>query len=192
VTGPAIALSLPPWLPGFIRERGPSFPGALDRMALLVALAGENVRRGTGGPFAAGVFEAQGGRLAAAGVNVVLPSRCSLAHAEVMALGGAQRRLGTHDLGAARFPSLVLATSVEPCAMCLGALVWSGVRLLECGARGEDAGAAGFDEGPKPERWEEELRRRGISVTRDVLREEAAAVLRGYATGGGVIYNPSR
>ncbi|HEY0663169.1 MAG TPA: nucleoside deaminase, partial [Thiobacillaceae bacterium] len=57
-------------------------------------------------------------------------------------------------------------------------------------ARGEDVVALGFDEGPKPADWIEELRGRGITVSGDVLREEARAVLADYRAAGGPIYNP--
>ncbi|HSM92577.1 MAG TPA: hypothetical protein VLT47_06770 [Anaeromyxobacteraceae bacterium] len=187
-----ISLTLPPWLPAFLAPRGHAYPRAPDRMALLVALAAENARRGTGGPFAAGVFEREGGRLVGVGVNVVVPARSSLAHAEVIALGAAQRAVATHDLGATHLPPLLLACSAEPCVMCLGATLWSGVRGLECGASGDDVEAAGFDEGPKPEDWEGELRRRGIGVARGILRAEAAEVLRAYAAAGRRVYNPTR
>ena len=46
-----------------------------------------------------------------------------------------------------------------------------------CGARDEDAERVGFDEGAKPSEWVPTLERRGITVQRDVLREEAASVL---------------
>lgn len=73
--------------------------------------------------------------------------------------------------------------------MCRGAISWSGVRRLVCGSRNEDAHAIGFDEGPKPPGRISELERCGISVVRDELRDEAAAVLRRYAEEGGVNYN---
>ncbi|WP_217995186.1 hypothetical protein [Methylogaea oryzae] len=76
--------------------------------------------------------------------------------------------------------------------MCLGATLWSGVKSLLCGARDEDARAIGFDEGPKPADWADQLRRRGIAVTRDVMRDEACKVLQRYKNQGGTIYNPSR
>jgi len=72
--------------------------------------------------------------------------------------------------------------------MCMGAIPWSGVPHLVCGARGEDAVAIGFDEGAKPVDWPAEMQRRKIRVSRDVLRNDAAAVLREYAENGGVIY----
>ena len=53
----------------------------------------------------------------------------------------------------------------------------------------EDARAVGFDEGDKHPDWPARLQARGIEVVRDIRREEAAAILRRYAAGGGVIYN---
>ena len=76
--------------------------------------------------------------------------------------------------------------------MCLGAIPWSGVRRVVCGARGADACAIGFDEGAKPADWVAALTGRGIEVLRDVLRDEAQAVLRHYAESGRNIYNARR
>ena len=74
--------------------------------------------------------------------------------------------------------------------MCFGAIPWSGVNRLICGARDKDARDVGFDEGPKVKNWVAELRSRGITVLRDVLRKEAVAVLSEYAaTAGSPIYN---
>jgi tRNA(Arg) A34 adenosine deaminase TadA len=157
-------------------------------MAFVIRLAELNERRGTGGPFAAAVFDCESHELLAAGVNLVLASGYSIAHAEVVALSLAQRTAGGFDLGR-KGASRELVTSVEPCAMCLGAVCWSGIRGLVCGARGEDAETIGFDEGPKREDWVRDLEARGIQVTRDVMREAAGRVLQDYAARGGVIYN---
>ena len=69
--------------------------------------------------------------------------------------------------------------------MCLGAVVWSGVQTLVCGATDGDARAVGFDEGPKPPDWVSTLYQRGITVHRDVLRPDAAGVLQAYADAAG-------
>lgn len=161
-------------------------------MALAVRLASENVTHGTGGPFGAAVFDVERGRLVAAGVNLVETAHASWAHAEMVALALAQQTVGTYDLSAAGLPRCALVTSAEPCAMCLGAMPWSGVRLLVCGARDEDVRAIGFDEGQKPADWVPALEQRGIAVLRDVLRDQAVAALRAYVTQGGSIYNPGR
>ena len=61
-----------------------------------------------------------------------------------------------------------------------------------CGASVDDAEEIGFDEGMKPAYWVRSLEERGITVERDVLRDEAASVLREYAEKGGEIYNSRR
>jgi tRNA(Arg) A34 adenosine deaminase TadA len=150
------------------------------------------VAHGTGGPFAAGIFDTQTGRLIAPGVNLVMSLNCSIFHAEVTAILSAQKRLGTFDLGIPQLSPMEIVCSSEPCMMCLGTILWSGIKRLVCGARHEDAERIGFDEGPRPENWPEALEKRGVQVLRNVLRDRAVSVLRIYRDSGGVIYNPSR
>ena len=76
--------------------------------------------------------------------------------------------------------------------MCFGAVPWSGVNSLIWGAGKADAEAAGFDEGDKPENWVQSLHDRGIHTHADVLRKEAAAVLKKYAKKKGAIYHPGQ
>jgi tRNA(Arg) A34 adenosine deaminase TadA len=163
-------------------------PDVAARMRFVLALVRDNIAAG-GGPFAAAVFERDSGRLLAAGSNRVVASHCSAAHAEVLALSLAQARVGNHDLGASGLPACELVTSAEPCAMCLGAVLWSGVRGLVCGAQAADVRALGFDEGPRAADWIGELQARGIAVTTGLLRASACALLCDYANGGGPIYN---
>ncbi len=158
-------------------------------MDLVTTLSKLNIEQGTGGPFGAGVFRTDTHGLVAPGVNLVLSSQSSLAHAEVVAIMMAQQTLGVHDLGANGLLPHELVTSCEPCAMCLGAICWSGVRHLVCGARGSDAEAIGFDEGPKPKNWASALEQRGISVTVDIGRPKATQVLQQYVDQGGEVYN---
>jgi len=186
---PQLALGLPQWVESLLSDGERAYPALEERMGLVIDLARLNVEHGTGGPFGAAVFDQQAHRLIAPGVNVVVQSGCSIAHAEMLALVLAQQALGQYDLGGDGAPSCELVTSTEPCAMCLGAIPWSGVRRVVCGARDEDARAIGFDEGPKLPTWVQELEGRGIAVLRDMCREEAVAVLRDYEERGGVIYN---
>jgi tRNA(Arg) A34 adenosine deaminase TadA len=125
----------------------------------------------------------------AAGLNSVTRLGNSVLHAEVVAIMLAQQRVGSFTLRGPGLPTHELVTSCEPCAMCLGATLWSGVRGLVCGATREDATALGFDEGPVFAQSYEHLRARGIAVERGVLRAEAAAVLELYRERGGPIYN---
>jgi tRNA(Arg) A34 adenosine deaminase TadA len=178
MTARQLVLDIPPWIASFAR------PLVDDeaRMALTVRLSHENVLRG-GGPFGGTVFAED--RLLAAGVNLVLGTGFSIAHAEIVALMRAQAALGDASLIP---PPLTLFASTEPCCQCFGALVWAGVRRLVCGANTADAEAVGFDEGPKPAAWVRVLEQRGIAVTEGVQRTEAQAVLAEYAARGGRIY----
>jgi tRNA(Arg) A34 adenosine deaminase TadA len=186
---PQVTLGLPGWVEEFLPDPERTYPTEEDRMRLVVELSRLNVERGTGGPFGAAIFERETGRLLAPGMNLVVPSSCSVAHAEMVAIMIAQQVVGDFDLGGEGKPAYELYASTEPCAMCFGATPWSGVRSLLCGARDEDARAVGFDEGAKLPDWVTALEERGISVKRDVLREDAARVLRDYAESGGEIYN---
>lgn len=186
---PASPFPLPSWTIRAVRRQRTPILAARDRMRFVIRLALTNVTAGTGGPFGAAVFETKTGRLVAVGVNVVEPTNCSLAHAEMVALANAHRVLARFDLGAHGMPRLELVTSCEPCAMCYGGIIWSGVRHLVCSARASDATAIGFDEAPKPKNWVATLERRGISVVRDVGRSEAIAVFQRYQETGGRVYN---
>jgi len=179
---------LPAWAIRVAR-RQTRMVSAVDRMRFVIQLAMTNVTSRTGGPFGAAIFETRTGRLVAVGVNLVESSNCSLAHAETVALANAHRILGHFDLSATGLPKLELITSCEPCAMCYGAILWSGVRKIVCGARSQDAAAIGFDEGPKPRNWVAAFEQRGVSVTRDVCRKDAIAVFQRYQHAGGRIYN---
>jgi tRNA(Arg) A34 adenosine deaminase TadA len=181
-----VALSLPPWVAG-IAATGQHCPGDDAKVALAVALARGNIGHGTGGPFGAAIFD-QDDALVAAGVNVVLPQSCSVAHAEMMAFMLAQQATGRARLNddGRRY---TLATSAQPCCQCYGASIWAGIDTLLIGARSEDVEAlTQFDEGPLPSDWLGELARRGIAVRRDLERDAARAVLADYGRLGGARY----
>jgi tRNA(Arg) A34 adenosine deaminase TadA len=186
---PKIQLELPPWIESYLANSTLDLSDRDGRMDLVIGLARQNVLQNTGGPFGAAIFNADTHELIAPGVNRVVGCQCSVAHAEIMAIMLAQKCYGTFDLAAAPVPACELVTSTEPCAMCLGAIPWSGVRVLVCGACDEDARRIGFDEGSKPAAWVQQLEQRGIQVFREVQRAEAAAVLDEYAVRGGPIYN---
>lgn len=177
-----VSIAIPSWIDEVVASHSGGFADDVARMQLAVRLSRENVERG-GGPFGAAIFA--GDRVIAAGVNRVLDCGLSIAHAEIVAMMRAQTRLGSQPTAAG---ALTLVTSCEPCCQCFGALVWSGVTELVCGAVTEDAEAVGFDEGPKPDAWPETLARRGIGVRLSVCRDEAREVLDDYKRRGGTIY----
>jgi tRNA(Arg) A34 adenosine deaminase TadA len=186
VNHPGSTPLLPAWIVGAEGMDGPC-AGDDARIALAIGLARRNVEHATGGPFGAAVFD-EDGQVVAVGVNRVEPLQVSLAHAEIVALVGAQRKLGRARLNddGRRY---TLATSAQPCCQCYGAVVWAGIDELLIGARSEDTESlAGFDEGPLPDDWIGALERRGIRVTRDLCRDAARAVLATYGSRGGKRY----
>ena len=178
-----LVITVPGWVDEVLAGHDAGFASDEACMRFAVALAAENVRRG-GGPFGAAVFA--GEQHVASGVNRVLDTRYSIAHAEIVAIANAQRVLAQEPGLLAR--PLTLVTSAEPCCQCFGALVWSGIDRLVCGATTADVEAIGFDEGPKPHAWSERLRERGIATREQVERAAAREVLAEYQRRGGEIY----
>ncbi|WP_019074228.1 nucleoside deaminase [Streptomyces hokutonensis] len=188
-------VALPAWIDDELADVPAVVPGREDRMRLVHRLADRNWREGNGGPFAALVAERDTGRIVSVGVNVVLASGVSSAHAEVVALGLAQKTVGGWDLGAEGLPVHELVVNWRPCVQCYGATMWSGVRALVVAGEGPELEEiTTFDEGPLGADWAEQFEARGIAVVGDVLRDEALAVFRNYreavdAADGIVVYN---
>ncbi|HHE07807.1 MAG TPA: nucleoside deaminase [Chlorobaculum parvum] len=183
-----ITFTLPEWLATYAVSYQAS-TGLDERMRFVIEASRLNVGSGTDGPFAAAVFEHETGELVSLGVNLVISRQSSVLHAEMVAIILAQKQLGTYDLGGFGMPAYELLSSSEPCAMCFGAIPWSGVRYVATGALGEDVRSIGFDEGAKPENWIQEYESRGIHVITGVEREMARDVLSLYQQTGGHIYN---
>jgi len=210
VTLPAWALAS--WEEYFTRK----YTTDEEMMSLAIHLSDRNITEGTGGPFGAAIFERHADNhatLVSIGMNRVVPLGNSTLHGETVAIQLAQRKLGSFTLmldenkedglfydeshdddddekesSPTRKRKFELFTSCEPCAMCLGATLWSGVSRMVCGATKNDAQAIGFDEGPVFEQSYEHLEKAGIQVTRNVLKEDAAKVLQRYGNIG-LIYN---
>jgi len=185
-----ITLTLPQWAEDELKHLPTYMPTVEERMAAVIRFSRLNFENGTGGPFAAGVFERDSGKLVVIGVNRVVPSNCSSAHAEVMTLSLAQKILGTYDLGAAGLPVYQLVVNWRPCAMCYGATLWSGIRsLVIAGSGPELEEITGFDEGPIHPEWDKELAKRGVELTNNILTEEALEVYRAFAASKVLVYN---
>lgn len=121
-----LSVALPDWVSRAI-DGTVGFPDDETRMRLAIRLARENVIRATGGPFGAAIFEAESGRLAGVGVNLVVPLHNSCLHAEMVAFMTAQAAAGTYSLAAAGLPAHELYTSCEPCAMCAATMLQAGI-----------------------------------------------------------------
>lgn len=186
----SFGVTMPDWF-GEMAKGLPAFvPDVADRVALVNTIARKNFDEQTGGPFGAGVFDAESGRIISLGVNRVMTSGIAAAHAEVTALSLAQAAVGTWDLGAAGQPTRQLVVNWRPCIMCMGATIWSGVRELVIAGEGPELEElTGFDEGPVTDNWIAELEARGISVVTDIHRDEAVSLFRDFGNSNAVVYN---
>ena len=165
-------------------------------MHLAVSLSRQNVMENTGGPFGCAIFERDVNTniatLVSVGINRVVPLSNSTLHGETVAIQMAQSKLKSHtmrDLPHSDGKStrkFELFTSCEPCAMCLGATLWSGVSRIVCGATKDDAESIGFNEGPVFDASYDCLREDGIEVKKSVLQKEAAEVLNYYGEIGDI------
>lgn len=145
------------------------------------------IKRGAG-PFLAAIYDAQG-KLVSMAANSVVDENCSNNHAEMNAIKRAEAKMGSFDLAPYR---LSLYVTSEPCLMCLGGIMWSGIEAVYYGVpskRVEEI--TGFDEGFKPN-WLEEFKKRGITVYGEIEVATGEAVLDEYVKLGKKIYKPSR
>lgn len=183
-------IDLPEWAIAEHDKLPQVMPTMKERMSHVIRFSKLNVDHDTGGPFAAGVFEKESGKLVVIGVNRVVPTNCSAAHAEMVAISLAQKILGTFDLGGPNMPVYQLVVNWRPCVMCYGALHWSGIRSLSiAGDSSEVEEITGFDEGPIHPNWREELENNGIEVQVGVMKAEALEVFKAYKAAGGLVYN---
>jgi tRNA(Arg) A34 adenosine deaminase TadA len=182
-----LSITLPRWIERTVDERLICLTQD-ERVRVAIALARDNVLNDTGGPFGAAIFDRLTGRVVGVGANLVIEATNSTAHAEILAIGVAEARLRSWTLGAPGH-SYELVTSCDPCAMCLGAALWSGVSRIVAAADRVDASALGFDEGPVFADSFRYLEQRGIEIVRGVLRSEAREVFDLYRGRGGTIYN---
>lgn len=127
----------------------------------------------------------------------------------MVALSLAQQNLSSWNLNAENMPIHQLVTNAKPCIMCFGCCHWSGttstttsinniiyktgIKSLVYAAESDDVEKlTGFDEGPVPENWKEEFKKRGIEVISGIRTEESKEVLKLYKDYGRYVYNPDR
>ncbi len=108
-------------------------------LKLAIDLAIENVESGKGGPFGAVVVK--NGEVIATGQNSVTQFNDPTAHAEIVAIRNASKKLDSFQL-----EGCLIYSSCEPCPMCLGAIFWSRASKLVFAADKHDAAKAGFDD----------------------------------------------
>lgn len=108
----------------------------LDRA---VELSRMGIEQGNGGPF--GCVIVSGDKIVGEGCNMVTSTNDPTAHAEVVAIRDACKKLNTFQLDGCD-----VYTSCEPCPMCLGALYWARVRKVVYANTRYEAAAIEFDD----------------------------------------------
>ena len=93
------------------------------------------------------------------------------AHAEVVALRAAAKSLGNY-----RLTNAVLYSTIEPCAMCAGALIQARIRRLVYGARDERAGAVAS----RFRICDSEFLNHRIEITEGVLEAECRELMQAF------------
>lgn len=140
------------------------------------------------GPFLAAIYDSEG-NLIAKEANSVVKGVCSHNHAEMNAIKAAEKALNTYDLSEY---NLSLYVTAEPCIMCLGGIMWSGIKEVYYSVPSKNVEQiTGFDEGFKPD-WLAEFKKRGITVYGNIEIEAGEKVLHEYVEQGNIVYKPER
>jgi len=133
-----------------------------------INLALENVKSGNGGPFGAVIVKDN--KIIARGANAVTSSNDPTAHAEVMAIRNACKKLKTFQLD-----DCEIYTSCEPCPMCLGAIYWARPKKIYFACTKKDAAEINFDDSFIYEEIPLPIEKRKIP-TEQIMRNEAVKV----------------
>ncbi len=140
------------------------------------------------GPFVAAIYD-NNGNLIAKTSNSVVNDNCSNNHAEMNVIKEAEKKLGTYDLSKY---NLSLYVTAEPCMMCLGGIMWSGIKNVYYGVPSKTVEKiTGFDEGFKPN-WFKEFKKRGIIVYGNIKPSIGEKELYNYVNNGEKLYKPER
>ncbi len=147
-------------------------------MKRAIRLAVDRSSRGTCGPFGAVIVK--GGRVVGEGWNRVVETKDPTAHAEIMAIRAACRKLETHQLN-----GCILYSSCEPCPMCLAAIYWARIDTVFFAAVSSDAAEAGFDDSKLYKEVSLPAKKRSLRMTRLCCKDGAKVF-------GKWIANPDR
>ena len=125
----------------------------------------------TTGEVPVGAVVVKDGEVIATGFNAPISSHDPTAHAEIRALRDAANKLGNY-----RLPECELYVTLEPCAMCVGAMLYARIARLVYGAPDPKTGACGS----VIDLISESKLNHHLSVTSGVMAEECAALLREF------------
>ena len=153
-------------------------------MNRFMKIANDNAEKGIekkeGGPFGAVIVD-KDGNIISNGNNKVLKNNDPTAHAEVVAIREACKKLNTYDLS-----DYILYTSCEPCPMCLSAAIWANIKTIYYGCTKEDANNIGFRDDIIYDYLKGE--NKSLVKLENMDREECLKTFEKYNKENGVIY----
>ena len=133
-------------------------------MQKAIELSIKNINN-NGGPF--GCVIVKNNKIISEGVNGVTQNNDPTAHAEIVAIRNACKKLNTFDLSGCE-----LYTSCEPCPMCLSAIYWSHIDLVYYGNSRENAAEIQFDDKFIYDEMKKDINERKIPL-KQILKDEA-------------------
>ena len=138
------------------------------------------IEKGEGGPFGAVIVD-KSGNVISKGNNIVIKTKDPTAHAEIVAIREACKKLNSYDLS-----EYVLYTTAEPCPMCLSAIIWANIKEVYYGCSRKDAGEIGF----RDDMIYEYLKGKNQQVIRlkEIDKKECKEVFERYKDIGGILY----
>ena len=142
--------------------------------------AQEGIAKNEGGPFGAIIVDKEE-NIISNGNNKVIENTDPTAHAEIIAIREACKKLKTYDLS-----EYILYTSCEPCPMCLSAIIWANIKQVYYGCTKKDAGEIGF----RDDMIYEYLKGKNKDLIKleELDREECLEVFKKYKEENGTIY----
>lgn len=142
--------------------------------------AQEGISKKEGGPFGAIIVDKEG-NIISNGNNKVIKNTDPTAHAEIIAIREACKKLKTYDLS-----EYILYTSCEPCPMCLSAIIWANIKQVYYGCTKKDAGEIGF----RDDMIYEYLKGKNKDLIKleELEREDCLEVFKKYKEENGTIY----
>ncbi len=142
-------------------------------MKRAIELAQMGIEMNLGGPF--GCVVVKDGEIVGEGNNQVTSTNDPTAHAEVIAIREACKKLGAFQLD-----GCAIYTSCEPCPMCLGAIYWARPAKVYYACTREDAAAVGFDDDFIYTELEKANSERQMALT-NLMRDEALEVFHSWS-----------
>jgi tRNA(Arg) A34 adenosine deaminase TadA len=170
------------WMHKIIKP-GQIIPSEKEIMRRLIRVAEVGIQNGRKAPFVAAVVSEKGTVVSVAH-NKVAQNIDSTAHAEILAIRQAQKKLKTTNLKKWKQNRLLLITTCQPCVMCSGAIHWAGLTQVVAAARHTDALKGGIAHDLMSDA-STLFRNQKLKYKRDVFRKEAAQVFIEDGRGDG-------